>query len=64
MREENEKVEAIYVENGMIVDVGNKEELEDRYATVKLHYLEGKTMIPVSLIVICILLGMERGYFV
>ena len=48
----------------MIVDVGNKEELEDRYATVKLHYLEGKTMIPVSLIVICILLGMERGYFV
>ena len=46
MREENEKVEAIYVENGMIVDVGNKEELEDRYATVKLHYLEGKTMIP------------------
>ena len=44
----------------MIVDVGNKEELEDRYATVKLHYLEGKTMIPVSLIVICILLGMRE----
>ncbi len=24
MREENEKVDAIYVENGMIVDVGSK----------------------------------------
>ena len=46
MREENEKVEAIYVEKGMIVDAGSKEELEDRYATVKLHDLEGKTMIP------------------
>ena len=26
MREENEKVDAIYVENGMIVDVGSKRE--------------------------------------
>ncbi len=46
MREENEKVDAVYVEKGMIVDVGSKEELEDRYATVKFHDLEGKTMIP------------------
>lgn len=30
MREENEKVEAIYVENGRIVDNGSKEELENR----------------------------------
>ena len=46
MREENEKVDAIYVENGMIVDVGSKEELENRYAVVKLRDLKGKTMIP------------------
>lgn len=32
MREENEKVEAIYVENGRIIDNGSKEELENRYA--------------------------------
>ncbi|MGQ0519490.1 hypothetical protein ACT453_62395, partial [Bacillus sp. D-CC] len=45
MREENEKVDAVYVENGMIVDVGSKEELESRYAAVTLHNLEGKTII-------------------
>lgn len=31
MREENEKLDAVYVENGIIVDVGSKEELENRY---------------------------------
>ncbi|VXB52000.1 putative N-substituted formamide deformylase, dihydropyrimidinase or isoaspartyl peptidase [Bacillus mycoides] len=46
MREENEKVEAIYVENGVIVHMGNKEELENRYSEVKLYDLKGKTMIP------------------
>ncbi|ABY45632.1 amidohydrolase [Bacillus mycoides] len=46
MREENEKVEAIYVENGVIVHIGNKEELESRYSEVKLCDLKGKTMIP------------------
>lgn len=46
MREENEKVEATYVENGVIVDIGNKEELENRYSEVKLYDLKGKTMIP------------------
>ncbi|EJP88485.1 amidohydrolase [Bacillus cereus] len=46
MREENEKVDAVYVENGIIVDVGNKEELENRYSEVKLYDLKGKTMIP------------------
>lgn len=29
VREENEKVDVVYVENGMIVDVGSKEELEN-----------------------------------
>lgn len=48
MREENAKVEAVYVENGIIVDAGNKEELESRYSNVKLHDLKGKTMIPES----------------
>ena len=42
MREENAKVEAVYVENGIIVDAGNKEELESRYSNVKLHDLKGK----------------------
>ena len=60
MREENEKVEAIYVENGRIVDNGSKEELENRYAVAKLHDLKGKTMIPASLIAICILLVTGR----
>ncbi|WP_243524830.1 amidohydrolase [Bacillus pseudomycoides] len=46
MREENETVEAVYIDNGMIIDVGNKKELESRYPFVKLHDLEGKTMIP------------------
>ncbi|PFR45104.1 amidohydrolase [Bacillus thuringiensis] len=46
MREENEKVDAVYVENGTIVDVGSKEELENQYAAVTLHDLKGKTMIP------------------
>lgn len=46
MREENEKVDAVYVENGIIVDVGNKEELENRYSEVKSCDLQGKTMIP------------------
>ena len=46
MREENEKVGAVYVENGTIVDVGSKEELENQYAAVTLHDLKGKTMIP------------------
>ncbi|ANN34437.1 hypothetical protein A9498_24200 [Bacillus thuringiensis serovar coreanensis] len=46
MREENEKVDAVYVENGIIVDAGNKGELESRYSNVKLHDLKGKTMIP------------------
>ncbi len=40
------KVDAVYVEKGMIVDVGSKEELESRYAAVTLHDLKGKTMIP------------------
>ena len=42
MREKNEKVEAIYVENGIIVDAGSKEELESRYSNVKLQDLKGK----------------------
>lgn len=46
MREENEKVDAVYVENGTIVDFGSKEELENQYAAVTLHDLKGKTMIP------------------
>ncbi|OQR53783.1 amidohydrolase [Bacillus sp. CDB3] len=46
MREENEKVDAIYVENGRIADIGSKEELESRYSEVKLYDLKGKTMIP------------------
>ncbi|QWG35582.1 amidohydrolase [Bacillus mycoides] len=46
MREENEKVDAVYVENGIIVDVGNKDELENRYSEVKSCDLQGKTMIP------------------
>jgi predicted amidohydrolase YtcJ len=31
VREENEKVDAVYIENGTIVDVGSKEELENQY---------------------------------
>ena len=46
VREENEKVDAVYIENGTIVDVGSKEELENQYAAVTLHDLKGKTMIP------------------
>lgn len=42
MREENEKVEAIYVENGRIIDNGSKEELENRYAVAKLRDLKAK----------------------
>lgn len=34
MREENEKVDAVYIENGTIVDVGSKEELENQYAAL------------------------------
>ena len=40
------KVDAVYVENGTIVDVGSKEELENQYAAVTLYDLKGKTMIP------------------
>lgn len=46
MNEEKEKVEAIYVENGMILDTGNKEDLESRYQAEEIHHLEGRTMIP------------------
>ena len=42
MREENEKVEAVYIENGTIVDVGSKEELENQYAAVTLYDLKAK----------------------
>ena len=64
MREENEKVDAVYVENGMIVDVGSKEELESRYAAVILHNLEGKTMIPGLVDSHMHLIGHGRDYFV
>ncbi|MEH7458304.1 amidohydrolase [Bacillus sp. JJ1127] len=46
MKEENEIAEAIYVENGIIVDIGNKKELENRYSFEKLYDLKGRTMIP------------------
>ncbi|KEK24456.1 amidohydrolase [Bacillus gaemokensis] len=46
MNEENETVEAVYVEGGMIIDVGNKADLESRYGPEKVRHLEGKTMIP------------------
>lgn len=48
MREENEKVDAVYVENGIIVDAGNKGELESRYSNVKLHDLKRKNNDPRS----------------
>ncbi|SDY58673.1 amidohydrolase [Bacillus sp. 166amftsu] len=46
MSEENEMVEAVYVEDGMIIDTGNKKELESRYEPERVHNLEGRTMIP------------------
>ncbi|KFN01455.1 amidohydrolase [Bacillus clarus] len=46
LREGNETAPAVYVENGIIADIGNKEELEGRYSTEKLYDLEGRTMIP------------------
>ena len=64
MREENEKVEAIYVENGRIIDNGSKEELENRYAVAKLRDLKGKTMIPGLVDSHMHLIGHGRGYFV
>ncbi|WP_459499106.1 amidohydrolase [Bacillus sp. C1] len=46
MRKENETVEAVYVNKGRVIDLGNKQELESRYPVEKLHDLEGKVMIP------------------
>jgi len=46
MKEENEKVEAVYIEDGMIIGVGDKKGLESRYQPEKIHNLEGRTMIP------------------
>lgn len=46
MNKENETVEAVYIENGKIVDLGNKKDLESRYPFEKLHDLKGRTMIP------------------
>ncbi|MBO1625291.1 amidohydrolase [Bacillus arachidis] len=46
MSEENEMIEAVYVEDGMIIDTGNKKELESRYEPERVHNLEGRTMIP------------------
>lgn len=46
MNKENETVEAVYIENGMIVDLGNKKDLEIRYPFEKLYDLKGRTMIP------------------
>ncbi|MDM5156814.1 amidohydrolase [Bacillus sp. DX1.1] len=46
MQEEKEKVEAVYVEDGVIIDTGNKGDLERRYQPEKVQRLEGKTMIP------------------
>ncbi|WP_242144121.1 MULTISPECIES: amidohydrolase [unclassified Bacillus cereus group] len=46
MEEENEKVEAVYVENGRIVDIGTKQDLEIRYPFEQLHNLEGRTILP------------------
>ncbi|MEN1939165.1 amidohydrolase [Paenibacillus sp. 102] len=46
MNEEGGKVEAVYVEEGMILDTGNKKDLEGRYEPERVHNLEGRTMIP------------------
>ncbi|PEE38234.1 amidohydrolase [Bacillus pseudomycoides] len=46
MNEENEMVEAVYVEDGVIIDTGNKKDLESRYESEKVRNLEGRTMIP------------------
>lgn len=46
MNKEGEKAEAIYVENGKIVDVGAKEYVESRYELKQKWNLEGKTIIP------------------
>lgn len=46
MEEEGATVEAVYVENGKIIAVGRKEELEVRYQPKQFFNLEGKTMLP------------------
>ncbi|WP_369902280.1 amidohydrolase [Bacillus manliponensis] len=46
MAKENEMVEAVYVENGKIIDIGSKEKLQIRYSIQAEFDLEGKTMLP------------------
>lgn len=46
MEEECAVVEAVYVENGKIIAVGKKEELEARYQPKQFFNLEGKTTLP------------------
>ena len=46
MEEDGRVVEAVYVENGKIIAVGRKEELEERYQPKQFLNLEGKTVLP------------------
>ncbi|MCP1125510.1 amidohydrolase [Bacillus sp. 3103sda1] len=46
MEEEGTTVEAVYVENGKIIAIGMKEDLEARYHPEQLFDVEGKTMLP------------------
>ncbi|MGG4488712.1 amidohydrolase [Metabacillus idriensis] len=44
--EENDTVEAVYVENGLVVDAGSEEKLRAEYPCTKEVNLEGGVMIP------------------
>lgn len=46
MAKESEMVEAVYAEEGKIIDIGSKEELCKRYEIQEKIDLEGKTMLP------------------
>ncbi|WP_028400793.1 amidohydrolase [Ectobacillus panaciterrae] len=46
MRREGETIEAVFVQDGMIVDMGTKEELYDRHTIEQEHDLKGSVMLP------------------
>ncbi len=46
MRVENETVEAVYVQDGKIVDIGTKERLCGTYYIDTYHHIRGNTMFP------------------
>lgn len=47
MRKEGEHVEAVYTENGHVVEAGSKEDLEDKHTRIeKYEDLQGNTMFP------------------